>query len=322
MITPGLAIWPTTVTGPPVVANFTVAAVNGNISTFFGEDLNNSESIPLQLYPNSNASHQQFISIINAPLQYTFESNVPGLVPPVTFGSGPSAVQCFFSSGVVVNRPINTAVEGRYSVPSASSTKFLELLIRAGTTPQEVEIQFSSFLTAFGFYGVDIGDFGGRMVVDLLTRVFDANTGLFVDQVVGTFPVPHSVGTNASTGGSVCFFGLATSNSSLSFYKVRFKFTPSTTNVDVFAFDNFTISRLANLTSTVGSAPLTVSFTDTSTNQPTQWQWDFENNGSVDSTQQSPTHTYTQPGVYSPSLTVTRGISSNTIVRSNLIVVT
>ena len=47
-----------------------------------------------------------------------------------------------------------------------------------------------------------------------------------------------------------------------------------------------------------GNAPLTVSFTDESTNSPTLYAWDFENDGVIDSTLSGPVHTYEVPGLY------------------------
>jgi PKD repeat protein len=47
---------------------------------------------------------------------------------------------------------------------------------------------------------------------------------------------------------------------------------------------------------TTGLVPLTVKFTDTSTDQPTNWLWDFGDG--YNSTQQNPTHTYGKSGVY------------------------
>jgi PKD repeat protein len=53
-----------------------------------------------------------------------------------------------------------------------------------------------------------------------------------------------------------------------------------------------------------GKAPLTVTFTDQSSDSPTSWAWDFQNDGTVDSTAKKPTFTYTKEGTYSVKLTV------------------
>ncbi len=74
---------------------------------------------------------------------------------------------------------------------------------------------------------------------------------------------------------------------------------------------------IANTTS--GAAPLTVQFTDQSTNAPTSWLWNFGNGQT--STQQNPSHTYTEPGVYSVSLTATNTAGQNTFMRTNYITV-
>ena len=49
---------------------------------------------------------------------------------------------------------------------------------------------------------------------------------------------------------------------------------------------------------TSGSAPLTVRFTDTSLGSPTFWEWDFNNDGTINSNQQSPMFTYATAGTY------------------------
>jgi branched-chain amino acid transport system substrate-binding protein len=56
---------------------------------------------------------------------------------------------------------------------------------------------------------------------------------------------------------------------------------------------------------TSGTVPLDVSFTDQSTGDITAWEWDFETDGTVDSTVQNPSHTYDAVGTYTVSLTVT-----------------
>ncbi len=57
---------------------------------------------------------------------------------------------------------------------------------------------------------------------------------------------------------------------------------------------------------TTGVAPLAVQFTDKSTGNITAWEWDIDNDGSVDSTSQNASHIYTNPGTYTVKLTVTR----------------
>lgn len=57
---------------------------------------------------------------------------------------------------------------------------------------------------------------------------------------------------------------------------------------------------------------LSVNFTNVSSGNPTFWSWDF-GDGSATSTQQNPSHSYTNPGTYTVLLTVNNGICTNTI---------
>jgi PKD repeat protein len=67
---------------------------------------------------------------------------------------------------------------------------------------------------------------------------------------------------------------------------------------DTFAAD-FTASPVS------GNAPLTVNFTDLSLGAGIwAWRWDFDYDGTIDSMQQNPTFTYTQPGTYTVRLIV------------------
>jgi len=61
-----------------------------------------------------------------------------------------------------------------------------------------------------------------------------------------------------------------------------------------------------------GTAPLTVDFTDESTNTPTAWSWDVDNDGTPDYTTQNPQHIYSTPGTYTVSLTATNADGSST----------
>lgn len=55
---------------------------------------------------------------------------------------------------------------------------------------------------------------------------------------------------------------------------------------------------------TVGTAALSVQFTDISVGDITLWQWDFDNDGFADSTERNPGYAYTTEGIYTVELTV------------------
>ncbi len=69
-----------------------------------------------------------------------------------------------------------------------------------------------------------------------------------------------------------------------------------------------------------GNAPLSVTFTDTSTGSPTSWKWNF-GDGTY-STIQNPTHIYSTAGKYTVTLTASNTAGSNTVAKSNYITVT
>ncbi len=68
-----------------------------------------------------------------------------------------------------------------------------------------------------------------------------------------------------------------------------------------------------------GEAPLTVNFTDQSTNDPTSHGWDFGDG--TTSTQQNPAKTYTNAGNYTVKLTATNSYGSDTHIKNNYIAV-
>ena len=75
-----------------------------------------------------------------------------------------------------------------------------------------------------------------------------------------------------------------------------------------------------------GAAPFVVQFTDLSANSPQFWAWDFENDGTVDSTSQNPEWTFSATGQFTVALTVSNdfgggNFSSDTVVKTNFIAV-
>jgi PKD repeat protein len=100
------------------------------------------------------------------------------------------------------------------------------------------------------------------------------------------------------------------------------------------------ISAAFSASPTSGPVPLTVQFTDNSTipnskmnsllkslltnkkvsiNNATTWSWDFDNDGTVDATDQNPSHTYQTPEDFTVSLTVSDGTNSDTMIKTDFI---
>ena len=77
---------------------------------------------------------------------------------------------------------------------------------------------------------------------------------------------------------------------------------------------------IANFTAslTSGIAPLVVDFTNTSTNYETV-EWDFTNDGYVDSTASNPTYTFATPGLYTVRLRAYNNSGSDEEIKANFI---
>jgi hypothetical protein len=87
------------------------------------------------------------------------------------------------------------------------------------------------------------------------------------------------------------------------------------------------VAPVANFSATplTGVAPLSVAFTDLSTSGTwpiTIWQWDFNNDGMIDSNEQNPNHVFAR-GIYTVVLTASDAYNTtNTITMANMINVT
>jgi PKD repeat protein len=88
------------------------------------------------------------------------------------------------------------------------------------------------------------------------------------------------------------------------------------------AFSATPQSGTSSATTVIGSAPLTVQFTDLSTNSPTSWAWDFTTDGMIDSSDQNPQYTFSGPGIYTVNLTVSSPYGSSSAVKAQYIRVT
>jgi hypothetical protein len=199
--------------------------------TYFGEDGNGVPDLRANFITSSLAAQASFLGNGNAQVE-DFENQATGAVAPLTltFGSGNTAVNATLSggSGRVQETPAGLeAVEGRYSVPAGN--KFWEVTARS-TSLDTFKITFDDNVSAFGFFGVDIGDFGGSFLMDLL----DAN-----GNVMGA-PLSFNSGLSLQAKeGSVLYWGLKAESRNEWFRGIQFRST--STAADVFAFDSFTV---------------------------------------------------------------------------------
>ena len=97
--------------------------------------------------------------------------------------------------------------------------------------------------------------------------------------------------------------------------------TDTETKTDYVVVNETDSTPVADFTAnpTSGTAPLTVNFTDQSTNNPTSWQWNFGDGRT--STEQNPAHIYNSAGTRTVSLTVTNEYGTDTETKNNYIYV-
>jgi hypothetical protein len=190
---------------------------------YFGEDLNNNPSVPLTLTPNAAAAQTEFLRVLSGVGTETFEGMTPGTATPFALNfPGAGTATLSGGNGSIESTPVGTSNGvGRYGT---SGTNYLE--VAAGGAGNFV-VNFSTSVAAFGFFGIDIGDFGGQLQIQLN----DANNTLLT--------VNNTVGSSGSTDGSVLFFGIVAEDGDEEFTQASFLTT--TGQGDFFAFDDMTV---------------------------------------------------------------------------------
>lgn len=192
------------------------AASSGSAAllTFFGEDLGQGENVRLAATPNANAARASFFSNLVGVGTETFEGFPAGTGAPLAVSFGAAGTATLAGTGSILSVPTGTNGFGRYPV---SGDKFWNV---SGA----FTITFSNPVAAFGFYGIDIGDFGGQVTLTL------AGGGAQVINVPNTVNGP---------GGGVLYFGII---ETATFTAITFGNTAAGT--DVFGFDDFSIGSL------------------------------------------------------------------------------
>lgn len=192
-------------------------SAQASILTYFGEDANPGSSTT-----HSDTAHTQFLNNLASSVgTEDFESvssgtyNLLGINFP---GSAGSITATLTGSSMEICAYNGCGGSGRFAI---SGTHYLD-------TSTQFNLAFSSPVSAFGFYGTDIGDFGGRLTL-MLTGGGTA-----------TLTIPTSLGSSGSSSGQQIFFGFI--DPTLSYSGIQFGNTSG--GSDFFGFDNMIIGDL------------------------------------------------------------------------------
>jgi hypothetical protein len=191
------------------------APASAGIVTFLGHDAGLSNSARLGSYPNAQAARDQFLANLTQIRTETFESfaddtSLAGSGIAMSFG--PTTATLRSGHGKIEQLASGTNGLGRYPL---SGDRYVE-------TGGALELTFSAPQVAFGFFGIDIGDFDGQV-----TLMLDDGPETLIN-------IANPIGI---VGGGVLYFGLIADRA---FTKVTFGNTA--TGFDEFGFDDFTIA--------------------------------------------------------------------------------
>jgi len=168
----------------------------------------------------------------------------------------------------------------------------------------------------------------------------------YVDDIAGLVPKPTGItgypplilfftdtSTNSPTSWAWYFGdgGTATDPDPVHTYTVPGVYTVSLVATNSYGSDTETKTAFATMlgyppvaaftgSPTSGTVPLSVSFTDQSSNTPTSWSWNFGDGGT--STAQNPVHVYTIAGTFTVTLTVSNAWGSDGEIKTSYVTVT
>ena len=182
---------------------------------FFGEDLNMAGDPTTAPPTQSTAARDQFFSNLNGVGTDGFENLSPGDTVPISVNFAGAGTATLSGDGTIVS---GNDGGGRFPI---SGSQFLETSAGAG-----FNLAFSSPIAAFGFFGTDIGDFGGQAILTLTD----------INGATSTITVPNTSGVDGSTTGSALYFGFYDKTNS--YTNIAFQDTSAS---DVFGFDDFSI---------------------------------------------------------------------------------
>jgi hypothetical protein len=195
-----------------------VNAGSAAVVTFFGEDLNRAGDPTVATPANSSAASGRFLANLASVGTETFEGLNSGSFVPLTVNFSGLGSAVLSGTGTVVS---GNDGNGRFPI---SGTQYLLTAAGAG-----FNLKFSSPVSAFGFYGTDVGDYGGQILLTLTD----------INGQVSTLLVPNTIGSNGSTSGSVLYYAFLDRTDA--YTNIEFS---DTSVPDQFAFDNITVGSV------------------------------------------------------------------------------
>ncbi|MBI9092919.1 MAG: PEP-CTERM sorting domain-containing protein [Desulfobacterium sp.] len=185
-----------------------VGNANATAITFLGEDLYGGRV-------NADAANASFMSVLTGVGTEDFESFAYRSTAPIDLDFGVSGTATLSGNGRIKNGDS----AGRWAT---SGSKYWE-------TNQNFNITFTEAVSAFGFYGTDIGDFGGEVI---LTYTNGSTTTLGIGNTTG------------ARDGSVLYFGFYEDDQDMAFDFISFS---NTNGSDWFGFDDMTIGTFTQI---------------------------------------------------------------------------
>lgn len=189
-------------------------------ATYFGEDPGLGEGTPLAAFPNSAAAEAQFLAQLSGVGTEDLEGFADGTPAPLALVFPGAGTATLTGNGNIEAIPAgSTNGFGRYPTSGVNYWEATNVFV----------IDFSDPVAAFGFYGIDIGDFSGQVTLTLA----DGSNTLLV--------IPNTIN---GPGGSVLYYGYI--NTDAPFVSISFGNTAAGT--DYFAFDDMTIGSVEQVT--------------------------------------------------------------------------
>jgi hypothetical protein len=194
--------------------------------------------VPFSITAPLIAERQRFLQLFDNTVQsYGFEPKDAGLTPPfeATFnGSAGSTIKATLA-GSADQQVMEAPEAGRFNTTPNIPAGQLGKYWRVNASGQgQFSISFDRAISAFAFYGTDIGDFGG--VLSLVLTPSDANLG---EETVVVRPQT----TQAAGNGLALFYGFADRERAYS--KITFVTSGNLLDgsmTDYFGFDDFIVA--------------------------------------------------------------------------------